>query len=73
MQINSPKEFVVLLIDILPFFQKEFNHEELESLYFKTDHHWNMRGAFYAYEYTMNYISNHSKIYKNDTVKGRHI
>ena len=66
--VQSLKNINFPIIDILPFFQKEFNHEELESLYFKTDHHWNMKGAFYAYEYTMNYISDHSKIYKNDTV-----
>jgi len=56
------------VIDVLPFFQKEFSREQLESLYFKTDHHWNMKGAFYGYEYAMNYISDHSKIYKDDKV-----
>ena len=56
------------VIDVLPFFQKEFNREQLESLYFKTDHHWNMKGAFYGYEYAINYISDHSKIYKNGKV-----
>lgn len=56
------------IIDVLPAFQKEFTHEQLEDLYFKTDHHWNMKGAFYAYEQTMNHITNESKIFKGNAV-----
>ena len=56
------------IIDVLPAFQEEFTHEQLEELYFKTDHHWNMKGAFYAYEQTMNQIATQSKIFTGNAV-----
>ncbi|WP_169865103.1 DHHW family protein [Sutcliffiella halmapala] len=35
----------IKLIDVL----ESFRHHKEENLYFRTDHHWTMRGAYYAY------------------------
>ncbi|MEI4828982.1 hypothetical protein WAX78_05910 [Bacillus sp. FJAT-53711] len=56
------------IIDLLPSFQQNFTKKDLERMYLTTDHHWNMEGAFYAYDYTMNYLASHSKKYKGAPV-----
>lgn len=56
------------LINIDKYFKESFNNEQLESLYFKTDHHWNGLGAFEGFKYIMgkmNYLDkeNTNKIF----------
>lgn len=57
------------IIDVLPMFKERFTKEKLERMYLTTDHHWNMEGAFYAYEDTMNFINSHSNKYKGQPIK----
>ncbi|MGE0993701.1 alginate O-acetyltransferase AlgX-related protein, partial [Bacillus sp. GMa5/2] len=57
------------IIDVLPMFKERFTNEKLERMYLTTDHHWNMEGAFYAYEDTMNFINSHSNKYKGQPIK----
>lgn len=48
-------------IDLDEHFLKGFNESERESLYFKTDHHWNGIGAFEGFKYIiedMNIVNN---------------
>jgi DHHW protein len=40
----------VEVLDIGKKMEKELTPEEINSLYYKTDHHWNIDGAFYAFE-----------------------
>jgi hypothetical protein len=40
----------ISIMDIGSRFKKEFSQNEINSMYFKTDHHWNMKGAFAAYK-----------------------
>ena len=59
---NIDKENIKF-IDIDDYFLKQFNEEELEDLYFKTDHHWNGIGAFEGFKYIieeMNILDNPS-------------
>lgn len=46
---NLNKNIKVINID--EYFLKKFNSSERESLYFKTDHHWNGLGAFEGFKY----------------------
>ena len=41
------------IIDIQKQFLQDFTQEELNSFYFKTDHHWNIKGAYEAYKRTI--------------------
>lgn len=41
-------------IDMDKYFEKEFTENELEKLYFKTDHHWNGVGAFEGFKMMVN-------------------
>lgn len=51
------KEYInkkdINFIDIDNYFLDYFNKDELESFYFKTDHHWNGIGAFEGFKYIM--------------------
>ncbi|GAB6927487.1 hypothetical protein JCM10914A_14700 [Paenibacillus sp. JCM 10914] len=40
-------------IDLAQHFQDTFTHEQLKEMYFRTDHHWNLRGAFNSYKYIL--------------------
>ncbi|WP_078555878.1 DHHW family protein [Alkalihalobacterium alkalicellulosilyticum] len=62
------------VIDLYSYFTKMFNMDVLEGFYFKTDHHWNMDGAFHGYQYIIESISETSltfkeKPYQNDDFK----
>ncbi|WP_242141936.1 MULTISPECIES: secondary cell wall polysaccharide O-acetyltransferase PatB1 [unclassified Bacillus cereus group] len=50
-------------IKIMEYFQKQYTQKEIQDMYFKTDHHWNMDGAFLGYQYIMNTIKQESSIY----------
>ncbi len=41
-----------------------FTNAQLEDLYLETDHHWNIKGAFIAYQETIRQISNKSALFK---------
>lgn len=41
----------------------EFTNAELEDMYLETDHHWNIKGAFIAYQEMITEISNRSKLF----------
>lgn len=53
----------------MDYFKKNYTNEEIQSMYFKTDHHWNMDGAFLGYQYIMNTIVQQSSIYKGKEIK----
>lgn len=42
---------VLKIIDIHSYFDKTFSVNDLEKMYFKTDHHWNIDGANAAFDY----------------------
>ncbi|PGM90724.1 secondary cell wall polysaccharide O-acetyltransferase PatB1 [Bacillus cereus] len=56
-------------IKLMEHFKKNYTNEEIQSMYFKTDHHWNMDGAFLGYQYIMNTIAQQSSIYKGKEIK----
>lgn len=56
-------------IKLMEHFKKNYTNEEIQSMYFKTDHHWNMDGAFLGYQYIMNTIAQQSSIYKGKGIK----
>lgn len=59
----------VKAIPLMEDFEKKYTEEEIQSMYFKTDHHWNMDGAFLGYQSIMNTIQQESSIYKGKEVK----
>ncbi|CAM4187677.1 hypothetical protein BAMA_24360 [Bacillus manliponensis] len=50
-------------------FEKTYTKQEREELMFRTDHHWNMDGAFKSYQYFMNTINKHSSIYNGKEIE----
>lgn len=50
-------------ISLYDQFKKNFSEEEIGSMYFKTDHHWNMDGAFAAYQMIINSIAKQSELF----------
>lgn len=50
-------------INLLQHF-KTISDKDRESLYFKTDHHWNMDGAFIGYQEIIKNVNQHSKFLK---------
>ncbi|MFU2032372.1 hypothetical protein CN582_27755 [Bacillus wiedmannii] len=56
-------------IKLMEQFKQNYTNEEIQDMYFKTDHHWNMDGAFLGYQYIMNTIGQHSSIYKGKEIK----
>lgn len=56
-------------IKLMEHFKKNYTNEEIQSMYFKTDHHWNMDGAFLGYQYIMNTIAQQSSTYKGKEIK----
>lgn len=60
----------ITTINIDEYFSKNFNEKEVESFYFKTDHHWNGLGAFEGFKNiinNMNYLEKQEidKIFSN--------
>ncbi|MED0938786.1 secondary cell wall polysaccharide O-acetyltransferase PatB1 [Bacillus mobilis] len=56
-------------IKLMEQFKQNYTNEEIQDMYFKTDHHWNMDGAFLGYQYIMNSIGQQSSIYKGKEIK----
>lgn len=56
-------------IKLMEHLKKNYTNEEIQDMYFKTDHHWNMDGAFLGYQYIMNTIEQQSSIYKGKEIK----
>ncbi|MEC2922130.1 secondary cell wall polysaccharide O-acetyltransferase PatB1 [Bacillus tropicus] len=56
-------------IKLMEHLKKNYTNEEIQDMYFKTDHHWNMDGAFLGYQYIMNTIGQQSSIYKGKEIK----
>lgn len=56
-------------IKLMEHLKKNYTNEEIQDMYFKTDHHWNMDGAFLGYQYIMNTIGQQSSIYKRKEIK----
>lgn len=51
------------MVDVGKEFKEEYTDEELKERYFKTDHHWNMYGAFEGYQKVASLLSNNSAYY----------
>lgn len=45
------------IVDISGIFKERYDIDTLDKLYFKTDHHWNSKGAFPAYQTIIETIS----------------
>jgi len=43
-----------------------FTKAELEEMYFETDHHWNIKGAFLAYQEMISEISKRSPLFEDE-------
>ncbi|KFM98531.1 hypothetical protein D0U04_05280 [Bacillus clarus] len=56
-------------IKLMEYFKKNYTNEEIQNMYFQTDHHWNMDGAFLGYQYMMNTINQESSIYKGKEIE----
>lgn len=52
-RINSE---LVPVIDTGKYFRNTFDQNKINELYFKTDHHWNMTGAFAGYKFFINQL-----------------
>jgi len=50
------------------YFLNNFDKKALESLYFKTDHHWNIFGAYEGFKYIMKNLGDVNHEYKNITI-----
>lgn len=44
-------------INVMNYFKENFNQYQLKELYFRTDHHWNSKGAYEAFKYIINSIA----------------
>ena len=51
----------VQVFDLAEEIRSSFNELQINSLYFKTDHHWNMDGAFHSYLTFINWLSQTSR------------
>jgi len=47
------------------YFQSSFDKKTIESFYFKTDHHWNVFGAYEGFKYIMKSLGAVNPEYKN--------
>lgn len=56
---NMPQDHLQL-INVEESFRKQFNQEQLKSLYYQTDHHWNNIGAFEGYKVIYDALNNYS-------------
>ncbi|PAV31294.1 hypothetical protein CIL05_01180 [Virgibacillus profundi] len=62
----------VIKVDFTKLFLDEFSNEDLKKMYFKTDHHWNMNGAFQVYKTIVDTFSNHSDTFISREVNKDH-
>lgn len=56
---NLPKE-PMHVVDVSETFKKKFDQNELKDLFYVTDHHWNMAGAFEGYKIIRNNLAEKS-------------
>lgn len=56
-----PKEHLKT-VDLGAAFEKKFSQEELRELYFQTDHHWNIDGAFEGYQVIFDALNGNSEL-----------
>ncbi|MCI0765975.1 secondary cell wall polysaccharide O-acetyltransferase PatB1 [Bacillus sp. TL12] len=56
-------------IKMMEYFEQNYTQKEIQNMYFKTDHHWNMDSAFQGYQYIMDTINQESSIYKGKEIK----
>lgn len=47
---------------------KNYTNKQIENMYFKTDHHWNMSGAFLSYQYAVSNLSKVSTVFHEKPV-----
>lgn len=50
------------------YFQSNFDKKTIDSFYFKTDHHWNVFGAYEGFKYIMKSLGAVNPNYKNITI-----
>lgn len=50
------------IIDVGRYFVDNFSKKELESFYFKTDHHWNSIGAYEAFKYIIEELNKYDNL-----------
>lgn len=55
-------------VNIDEYFLKTFDKKTLESFYFKTDHHWNVFGAYEGFKHIMKTLGENNADYKNITI-----
>lgn len=48
-------------LDLLEEFNQAYSENEMKELFFKTDHHWNARGAFEGYRMMIEWLGDHRK------------
>jgi hypothetical protein len=58
--VNSLPEQMKPLI-LTEKFKENFSPNELEKMYFHTDHHWNINGAFNGYQMTIDFLNDASE------------
>lgn len=56
-------------INLYEQFKKSYSLKQLESMYFKTDHHWNIEGAFNGYQKIIQALSENSAQFKGEPVQ----
>ncbi|WP_406944959.1 DHHW family protein [Halobacillus sp. SY10] len=44
-------------LDMIEQFNKTYTEAEMKNLFFKTDHHWNAKGAFKGYQMIVNWLA----------------
>lgn len=49
------------IVDVAKMFEKNFTNDELKELYYQTDHHWNVDGAFEGYRMIYEALNKRSK------------
>lgn len=64
---NLPKE-PMHVVDVSETFKKRFDQNELKNLFYVTDHHWNMAGAFEGYKIIRNNLAEKSSIFSDGEV-----
>lgn len=55
--INELKTLKVDTLDMSAMWNEQYRPEELKNFYMKTDHHWNMDGAFEGYQDLIGYVA----------------
>jgi hypothetical protein len=55
--LNKIKNSSVELLDVGSEIKKRYSQEQINQMYFKTDHHWNISGAFAGLKIISNYLN----------------